>query len=97
MSLWRSSLALLFKGGGERLFPTVAGARPKPGHPHFIISAFDAAVPGFPPKQVLRQICMQGIYWQNFPGGSVVKNLPATAGDTGSIPGPERSHMPKSS
>ena len=26
-----------------------------------------------------------------FPGGSVVKNLPANAGDTGSIPGLERS------
>ena len=29
-----------------------------------------------------------------FPGGSVVKNLPASAGDTGSIPNPGRSHMP---
>ena len=27
----------------------------------------------------------------NFPGGSVVKNLPANAGDVGSIPGTERS------
>ena len=31
---------------------------------------------------------------QGFPGGSVVKNLPASAGDTGSIPYPGRSHMP---
>ena len=31
---------------------------------------------------------------QGFPGGSVVKNLPASAGDTGSIPDPGRSHMP---
>ena len=30
------------------------------------------------------------------PWGSVVKNLPANAGDMGSIPGPERSHMPQS-
>ena len=29
-----------------------------------------------------------------FPGGPVVKNLPASTGDTGSIPGPGRSHMP---
>ena len=29
------------------------------------------------------------------PGGSVVKNLPANAGDTGSIPGPGRCHMPR--
>ena len=31
-----------------------------------------------------------------FPGGSVVKNTPANAGDTGSSPGPGRSHMPRS-
>ena len=31
---------------------------------------------------------------QGFPGGSVVKSLPANAGDTGSIPDPGRSHMP---
>ena len=30
----------------------------------------------------------------DFPGGAVVKNLPANAGDTGSSPGPGRSHMP---
>ena len=29
----------------------------------------------------------------DFPGGTVVKNLPANAADTGSIPGPGRSHM----
>jgi len=34
---------------------------------------------------------------QGFPGGSVVKNLPAKATDTGSIPDPGRSHMPWSS
>ena len=28
-----------------------------------------------------------------FPGGSVVKNLPANVGDKGSTPGPGRSHM----
>ena len=31
-----------------------------------------------------------------FPGGAVVKNLSANAGDTGSSPGPGRSHMPRS-
>ena len=29
-----------------------------------------------------------------FPGGTVVKNPPANAGDTGLSPGPGRSHMP---
>ena len=31
---------------------------------------------------------------QGFPGGAVVKNLPANARDTDSSPGPGRSHMP---
>ena len=30
---------------------------------------------------------------QGFPGGAVVKNPPANAGDTGLSPGPGRSHM----
>ena len=30
------------------------------------------------------------------PGGAVVKNPPANEGDTGSSPGPGRSHMPRS-
>ena len=33
---------------------------------------------------------------RGFPGGTVVENLPANAGDTGSSPGLERSHMPRS-
>ena len=31
-----------------------------------------------------------------FPGGAVVENLPANAGDTGSSPGLGRSHMLRS-
>ena len=31
---------------------------------------------------------------RGFPGGTVLKNPPANAGDTGSSPGPGRSHMP---
>ena len=33
---------------------------------------------------------------QGFPGGAVVEDLPANAGDTGSSPGLGRSHMPRS-
>ena len=33
---------------------------------------------------------------QGFPGGAVVENLPANAGDMGSSPGMGRSHMPHS-
>ena len=35
-------------------------------------------------------------YLQDFPGGAVVKNPTANAGDTVSSPGPGRSHMPRS-
>ena len=33
---------------------------------------------------------------QDFPGGTVVKNLPANAEDTGLIPGPGRFHILRS-
>ena len=33
---------------------------------------------------------------EGFPGGSVVKNLPANAGDTGPIPGLGRLYVPQS-
>ena len=33
---------------------------------------------------------------QGFPGGAVVGNLPADAGDAGSSPGPGGSHVPRS-
>ena len=34
--------------------------------------------------------------FEGFPGGAVVENLPANAGDTGSSPGLGGSHMPRS-
>ena len=34
--------------------------------------------------------------WWGFPGGAVVENLPANAGDMGSSPGLGGSHMPQS-
>ena len=38
---------------------------------------------------------LKKIFFQDFPGGTVVKNPPANAGDTSSSPGPRRSHMPR--
>ena len=47
-------------------------------------------------KEILSPICQECVKLINpglgRPWGSVVKNLPANAGDMGSIPGPERSH-----
>ena len=39
---------------------------------------------------------LKSYYFAGFPGGAVVKNPPANAGDTGSSPSPGRSHMPQS-
>ena len=47
-------------------------------------------------KCLLGEILGLKFYVWGFPGGAVVENLPATAGDTGSSPGLGRSHMPRS-
>ena len=41
----------------------------------------------------MRKEALKNTAW-GFPGGAVVKNPPANAGDTGSSPGPGRSQMP---
>ena len=41
-----------------------------------------------------KEVKMLNLIVVDFPGGAVVKNPPANAGDTGSSPGPGRSHMP---
>ena len=38
----------------------------------------------------IHKFANQKVLIEGFPRGSVVKNLPAIAGDTGSIPGPVR-------
>ena len=55
--------------------------------PAIVSQAFNKLVENF----VHTKTCTQG-----FPGGAVVENLPANAGDTGSSPGLGRSHMPRS-
>ena len=42
----------------------------------------------------IKQITNKNLLYRDFPGGAVVKNPPANAGDTGSSPGPGRSHRP---
>ena len=53
---------------------------------------YDPAIPLlgiYPDKTIFQKDTCWG-----FPGGAVVENLPANAGDTGSSPGLGRSHMP---
>ena len=44
-------------------------------------------------KSLKQKLVLQKQINRDFPGGTVVKNPPANAGDMGSIPGPGRSHM----
>ena len=47
-----------------------------------------------PERVCCLQELLKVLQW-DFPGGAVVKDPPASAGDTGSSPGPGRSHMPQ--
>ena len=55
---------------------------------------------GVSPPGVLLLVGNYVVYYKKlllgFPGGTVVKNPPAIAGDMRSSPGPGRSHMPRS-
>ena len=46
--------------------------------------------------KILKAVRLKKLKKRGFPGGAVVENLPANAGDTGSSPGPGGSHMPQS-
>ena len=46
--------------------------------------------------ECLTLVVRNAVKGRGFPGGAVVKNPPANAGDTGSSPGPERSHVLRS-
>ena len=60
----------------------VGGGRATPSEPPVV----SAGAGRIRPKRVI----------EGFPGGAVVENLPANAGDTGSSPGLGRSHVPRS-
>ena len=47
-------------------------------------------------NQTLDQQSIKTSTSRDFPGGAMVKNLLASAGDTGSSPGPGKPHMPQS-
>ena len=47
--------------------------------------------------KLVLETCLKNCIILGFPGGAVVENLPANAGDAGSSPGLGRSHMPRSS
>ena len=61
--------------------------------PPRILKVYIEALTGFS-----QEYCQDGLNntLLGFPGGVVVKNLPANARDMGSSPGPGRSHMPRS-
>ena len=64
---------------------------------HVTLKHFDLVLTIFSFKEIiLLKTSCKNAYILGFPGGAVVKNPPANAGDTGSSPGPGRSHMPQS-
>ena len=66
-------------------------------HPMFIGALFTVAKTWKQAKCPSTDEWIKRMWFRDFPpGGTVVKNPPANAGDTGSIPGLGRSHMPRS-
>ena len=61
----------------------------------FLIS-FSFFVHGFLSSLSMFKMVDLKFLFRDLPGGTVVKNPPANAGDMGSSPGPGRSHMPRS-
>ena len=90
-------------GGGctnTRIFAKIQSARLK--QVNFIVSKlyirkpiFKKLLSKYPRKK--RRAKDERTRARGFPGGAVVKNPPANAGDMGSSPGPGGSHMPQSS
>ena len=62
----------------------------------FIAALFTIARTWKQPKCPSTVEWIKKMWHRDFPGGSVVKDLPANAGDTGSSPGLGRFHMPRS-
>ena len=58
------------------------------------ILARHTSVKGLLSKTQYKELLNSTITNTDFPGGAVVKNPPANAGDTGSSPGLGRTHMP---
>ena len=56
--------------------------------------SYSSAILKVPPEYFFNMSELFGS--MDLPGGAVVKSPPANTGDAGSIPGPGRSHMPRS-
>ena len=87
----------LFLSGGRRLDTWLLNSQPLPGsmtcglwneHFPFMISLIEKGKPNFLKKLLsLLDFMLGQVSPWGFPGGSLVKNPPAIAGDVGSIPG----------
>ena len=94
--MWRNwDLCLHFAGGMQNDAVAVENSLEVPQKVKWL--TYDPAVPL--PRTHSRELKIHvhiKACIQDFPGGTVVKNPPANAGDTGSSPGLGRSHMPRS-
>ena len=71
----------------------MSSTSPNPGETFLFLSLLDHLVIS---KTVIHFLLFKILCSGGFPGGAVVENPPANAGDTGSSPGLGRSHMPRS-
>ena len=84
---------LFFKVMFKRLFMIVCNWMViPPGILHYFVSIFFLSVSNLTKPQQKNLLKKKKSPSRGFPGGAVVKNLPANTGDTGSSPGPGRSH-----
>ena len=65
------------------------------GHLFITVLLFEIRKENVLDQQVYQPVKLK-VFASGFPGGAVVENLPANAGDMGSSPGLGRSHMPRS-
>ena len=84
--------------GLEPVSPALAGrfsTTASPGKPGLYSECDGKLLEGFEQRYDMIKLFLKGSL-VGFPGGAVVENLPANAGDMGSSPGLGGSHMPRS-
>ena len=65
--------------------------------PHLLIPKLsDYSLTHYIVLSIISHVSFKNHLFRDFPGGAVVKNPPVNAGDTGSSPGPGRSHTLRS-
>ena len=81
---------------GVRVFSACHWSLPSTQIMHRGYTGVGPCFPNQPRARALLSHLLINMSLKGFPGGTMVENLPANAGDTGLSPGLGRSHMPRS-